>query len=182
MIRYACPDTPFSEDVTDAFRLATQWKAAQIGSVIGPKQGATLQGCEVPIDVINEAKKSLDAFCILSRPSTSPPHQLGAVASFLKLTRAAAAPTSAPRRGRGRAAGQWLFGRAHCRAAAEGRRPLRLSSLPKRPRPGRWTDGAKIARVRSCRSDLNWSASPREIAADFFFFSIERRVWKDRNA
>jgi hypothetical protein len=65
MIRYACPDTRFSEDVTDAFRLATQWKAAQIGSVIGPKQGATLQGCEVPIDVINEAKKSFDAFCTL---------------------------------------------------------------------------------------------------------------------
>jgi hypothetical protein len=64
-IRYACPDTPFSEDVTDTFRLATQWKAAQIGSVIGPKQGATLQGCEVPIDVINEAKKSFHAFCIL---------------------------------------------------------------------------------------------------------------------
>ena len=42
-IRYACPDTPFSEDVTDTFRLATQWEAAQIGN----------------------AKKSLDAFWIL---------------------------------------------------------------------------------------------------------------------
>jgi hypothetical protein len=59
-IRYACPDVPFSDDVLDTFRLVTtQWKTAQIGSVIGPKQGATLQACEVPIDVINEAKNSL---------------------------------------------------------------------------------------------------------------------------
>lgn len=58
-IRFACPDAPFSDDVPDTFRLATQWKTAQIGSVIGPKEGATLQGCEVPIDVINEAKNSL---------------------------------------------------------------------------------------------------------------------------
>ena len=58
-IRYTCPDAPLSDDVPDTFRLATQWKTAQIGGVIGPKQGATLQGCEVPIDVINEAKKSL---------------------------------------------------------------------------------------------------------------------------
>ena len=57
-IRYACPDAPASDDVPDTFRLATQWKTAQIGSVIGPKQGATLQGCEVPIEVINDAKKS----------------------------------------------------------------------------------------------------------------------------
>ena len=59
-IRYACPDAPFSDDVPDTFQLATtQWKTAQIGSVIGPRQAATLQGCEVPIDVINDAKKSL---------------------------------------------------------------------------------------------------------------------------
>jgi hypothetical protein len=48
-IRNACPDTGFSEYVTDTFRLATQSEAARIGSVIGPKQGATLQGCEVPM-------------------------------------------------------------------------------------------------------------------------------------
>jgi hypothetical protein len=29
------------------------------------------------------------------------------------------------------------------------------SILARRPRPDRWTDGAKIARVHSCRSDLN---------------------------
>ncbi len=44
----------------DTFQLATtQWKTAQIGSVIGLKQGVTLQAWEVPIHVINEAKNSL---------------------------------------------------------------------------------------------------------------------------
>ena len=58
-IRYACPDARLSEEVPDTFRLVAKWSNAQIGSVIGPKQGATLQGCSIPIDVITDAKKSL---------------------------------------------------------------------------------------------------------------------------
>jgi hypothetical protein len=58
-IRYACPDAPFSDEVTDTFRLVKKWSNAQIGSVIGPKQAATLQGCNVPIDVITDARNFL---------------------------------------------------------------------------------------------------------------------------
>lgn len=59
-IRYACPDAPHDEAVTDTFGLvgSNDWKTAQIGSVIIPKQGATLQGCAIPIDVYNDAKNS----------------------------------------------------------------------------------------------------------------------------
>lgn len=58
-IRYACPDDAISDAVSDTFRLATQWRMAQIGSVIGPKQEVVSQACEIPIDVIDAAKKSL---------------------------------------------------------------------------------------------------------------------------
>ncbi|MGA7787009.1 MAG: hypothetical protein WCA56_02460 [Xanthobacteraceae bacterium] len=59
-IRYACPDAPAGEEVADTFGLAssTEWKSAQIGSVIVPRQGATLQGCAIPIEVYNDAKNS----------------------------------------------------------------------------------------------------------------------------
>jgi hypothetical protein len=56
-IRYACPDAPFSVEVPDSFLLVKQWKTAQVASVIGPKQAATLRGCELPIDLVNEAKQ-----------------------------------------------------------------------------------------------------------------------------
>jgi len=55
-VRVACPDAPFTDDVSDSFRLATDWTTAQIASVIGPKQDAEVQGCEVKIEKINEAK------------------------------------------------------------------------------------------------------------------------------
>jgi len=55
-MRVACPDVPFAEEVSDSFRLATDWTTAQIASVIGPKQEAEVQGCEVKIEKINEAK------------------------------------------------------------------------------------------------------------------------------
>jgi hypothetical protein len=57
-IRYACPDVASSAGNVDAFSVA-KWESAKIGSVLGPKQGVTLQGCNVPIDTINAAKKSL---------------------------------------------------------------------------------------------------------------------------
>src|SRR5262249_17101794 len=52
-IRYACPDAPFSDEVPDTFHVVKEWKA----SVIGSKQPATLKGCEIPIDRINDAKQ-----------------------------------------------------------------------------------------------------------------------------
>jgi hypothetical protein len=57
-ISYDCPDAPVADNVSDPFPLA-KWKPAQIGSVIGPKQGFSLQGCNVPIGTINEAMNSL---------------------------------------------------------------------------------------------------------------------------
>jgi hypothetical protein len=57
-LRYACPDASSTENVQDPFRLA-KWADAKIGSVLGPKQSVVLQGCNVPIDIINDAKKSL---------------------------------------------------------------------------------------------------------------------------
>jgi hypothetical protein len=59
-VRYACRDTPISDQVPDSFRLVDQqWKPADLPSVIGPKQQATVQGCEVPIEVIDDARKLL---------------------------------------------------------------------------------------------------------------------------
>ncbi len=55
-VRVACPDAPFSDKVSDTFRLVADWHAAQIANVIGPKQEAEVQGCEVKIEKINEAK------------------------------------------------------------------------------------------------------------------------------
>jgi hypothetical protein len=55
-VRVACPDAPFSDQVSDTFRLAANWTTAQIANVIGPKQEAEVQGCEVKIEKINEAK------------------------------------------------------------------------------------------------------------------------------
>ncbi len=64
-IRFACPDAPHSEGIQDPFPLA-KWQAAQIGSVIGIKQGLTLQGCEIPIDVINDARNLVkDVFYVV---------------------------------------------------------------------------------------------------------------------
>ena len=56
VVRVACPNAPFANEVSDSFRLATDWTTAQIASVIGPKQEAEVQGCEVEIEKINEAK------------------------------------------------------------------------------------------------------------------------------
>ena len=58
-VRFACPNAPFSDEIPDTFRLVNQWNKAEIASVIGPKQGASLQACNVPIEIINEAKRSL---------------------------------------------------------------------------------------------------------------------------
>lgn len=59
-IRYACPNSAITEQVTDTFALvkAKEWRFAQIASVVGPKQVITLQGCEIPVALINDAKKS----------------------------------------------------------------------------------------------------------------------------
>ena len=57
-IRYACPDMASSAGNVDPFTVA-KWENAKLGSVLGPKQGVTLQGCNVPIDTINAARKSL---------------------------------------------------------------------------------------------------------------------------
>ena len=63
-IRYACPDSPRSEHVSDPFSLA-KWNGVEVGSVVGPKQGFSLQGCNVPIEKINDAKKGLrDVFYV----------------------------------------------------------------------------------------------------------------------
>jgi hypothetical protein len=58
MIRYACPDVAPAAGTVDAFS-AAKWEAAKFGSVLGPKQAVTLQGCNVPIEIINDAKKLL---------------------------------------------------------------------------------------------------------------------------
>lgn len=64
-IRYACPDAPRSDNVKDPFPLA-QWKTAEAGSVIGPKQQLVLQACDVPIAVIQDAQKDLrDLFAVV---------------------------------------------------------------------------------------------------------------------
>ena len=55
-IRYACPNAPFSDEVSNTFGLVKEWGTAQSGSVIGPKQQLSLQGCNIPIDVITDAK------------------------------------------------------------------------------------------------------------------------------
>ena len=86
-----------------------------------------------------------------------PPHQLGAVAAFLKLTARrggtdfSAETIAAAIQGSGYSAALIAELLVELKAAGH----YDDASLPKRPRPGRWTDGAKIARVRSRRSDLN---------------------------
>ena len=60
-----CPDFLKSENVTDPFPLA-KWTKAEITTVIGPKQSFQVQGCNVPIGTINEAKNGLrDVFYVL---------------------------------------------------------------------------------------------------------------------
>jgi hypothetical protein len=55
MVRYDCPNAPRSSQTHDPFLLAN-WKHAEIGTVIGPKQAFTSQGCEIPIDTIKDAQ------------------------------------------------------------------------------------------------------------------------------
>jgi len=63
-IRYACPDASRSEHVSDPFSLV-KWNDVEVGSVVGPKQGFSLQGCNVSIDKINDAKKGFrDVFYV----------------------------------------------------------------------------------------------------------------------
>jgi hypothetical protein len=57
-IRYACPDAFKSASSTDPFTLA-KWQNAEVTSVIGPKQALALQGCEIPVAKIDEAKRNL---------------------------------------------------------------------------------------------------------------------------
>jgi hypothetical protein len=64
-IRYACPDAPHSKNIKDPFPLA-KWQAAEFGNIVGPKGSFVIQGCEIPIGVINEARKSLqDIFYVV---------------------------------------------------------------------------------------------------------------------
>jgi len=69
-VRYACPDASSRESVQDPFSLA-KWADAKIGSVLGPKQSVVLQGCNVPMEVINDAKKICALFFMLSKHATS---------------------------------------------------------------------------------------------------------------
>jgi hypothetical protein len=50
------PDAPFADEVSDTFRLVSQWKTAASASVIGAKQEVTLQGCEVLLEIITDAQ------------------------------------------------------------------------------------------------------------------------------
>jgi hypothetical protein len=97
-----------------------------------------------------------DAAPPVGRKSYSP-HQLGAVASFLKLTaRRGGTDFSAETISRPRWMAAAIRPRSSPSCSPRSRPPaITTASWPRQPRPGRWTDGAKIARVRSCRSDLN---------------------------
>lgn len=54
-IRFACPDMPHG-NATDPWPVA-KWENAEVANVIGPKQGIALQGCNIPIESFNAAKK-----------------------------------------------------------------------------------------------------------------------------
>ena len=63
-IRYACPDAPHSKNIKDPFPIA-KWHAAEFGNIVGPKGTFVLQGCEIPIGIVNDAKKSIqDVFYV----------------------------------------------------------------------------------------------------------------------
>jgi hypothetical protein len=64
-IRYACPYAAHSGNIKDPFPLA-KWRGAEFGNIVGPRGAFVLQGCEVPIDVINDARKSTqDVFYVV---------------------------------------------------------------------------------------------------------------------
>jgi len=53
---FACPVRDKSENITDPFQLA-KWEKGTVGSTIGAKQTIMAQGCGIPIEDINDAKK-----------------------------------------------------------------------------------------------------------------------------
>jgi hypothetical protein len=65
VIQYDCPDAPKSSQIVDPFPLA-KWKRAEMGNVIGPKNQFGLQACNIPIEIIEAAKRSeRDVFYIV---------------------------------------------------------------------------------------------------------------------
>ena len=64
-IRYAWTYSQKSENLVDPFPLA-KWSDAQVPNVMGPKQHFFLQAGEIPIKIIEEAKKSIiDVFILM---------------------------------------------------------------------------------------------------------------------
>jgi hypothetical protein len=64
LVRYACPYTEKARDIKDPFPLI-EWNIAEAPITIGAKQSFVLQGCNIPIGIIENAKKSLtDVFYI----------------------------------------------------------------------------------------------------------------------
>jgi hypothetical protein len=63
-IRCGWTGSPASNDINDPFPLA-KWSGVQGPESIGPKQGLALQGCEIPIDIIEQAKKSKISIFVL---------------------------------------------------------------------------------------------------------------------
>ena len=55
-IRCGWIDSQASNDIIDPFPLA-KWSEVKVPKFIGPKQSMILQGCEIPIGIIEQAKK-----------------------------------------------------------------------------------------------------------------------------